>query len=235
MHIFYTPRVQGRVVTLSEKESRHSVKVLRLREGSEVTLVDGSGTLYQGQVIEASPKQCAIRITETYTAYGKRDYRLHMGVAPTKNTERFEWFLEKAVEMGVDEITPLNGFHSERKRIKPERFERIMVSAMKQSVKAYKPQLNPLTDVEDFIAQAPQTWHKYIAHCREGQRYNLAKSLRPASDVLIAIGPEGDFAGHEVEQALERGFTPISLGSARLRTETAGVAAVHTVYLINQK
>lgn len=234
MNIFYVPDIRGNVVQLDEKESKHGIRVMRLSQGSSVFLVDGKGGFYEGEVLEPNPKRCVIQVHKVQKEYGQRNYRLHLALAPTKNIDRFEWFLEKAVEFGVDEITPVLCFHSERKKIKPERLERIIISAMKQSLKAYKPTLNPLTEFPEFLGSISAGTACYIAHCRQGQRYSLMQQLRPGGTVCIAIGPEGDFSDQEVEQAIQGGFMPVSLGTARLRTETAGVAACHTTYLINQ-
>ena len=230
--IFYTPDIQGLRYTLNEEESSHAVRVLRLKAGDEVTLVDGRGGWYKAHIVEAHPKRCETEIAEQQVEYGKRPYRLHIGIAPTKNIERFEWFIEKATEIGIDEITPLLCERSERKLVNTERLQRVMIAAMKQSQKAYLPQLNEMTPFGKWL-EIPKQDNCYIAHCNEGNRQLLKTAYRPGQDVTIAIGPEGDFSLEEVALALGYGFKEISLGTSRLRTETAGVAACHSVYFIN--
>ena len=233
MHIFYTPHIEGNLVKLDEKESRHSVKVLRIKQGSRVYLVDGQGGFYEGAVVDADPKGCAVKVEQKYDDFEQRSYFLHLAVAPTKQIDRFEWMLEKAVEIGVDEITPFTGFHSERRKLKYERLERIIISAMKQSLKAYKPRLNPLVTFQEMLEKAREEY-RFIPHCRNFERQKMNNLYVAGKSVFIAIGPEGDFSEQEVATALERNFQSVSLGSSRLRTETAGVAACHTVYLANQ-
>lgn len=233
MQLFYVPTISGDKVVLNEVESKHAVRVLRLTEGTAVELVDGKGGFYTAEITEANPKKCKLTITEIKKEFGKKDFRLHMAVAPTKNIDRFEWFLEKATEIGVDEITPLLCDHSERKVIKPDRLEKILVSAMKQSLKAYLPKLNEFTLFKDFISETSAE-HKFIAHCYEGEKPHLKDIIPVHSTVLILIGPEGDFSPEEVELATSSGFTAVSLGNSRLRTETAGVVACHIVNLVNE-
>ncbi|KJF43826.1 16S rRNA (uracil(1498)-N(3))-methyltransferase [Draconibacterium sediminis] len=232
MQLFYVPTISGAEVILDETESKHAVRVLRLKEGDEIELVDGKGGFYKARIQNANPKKCQLSIIESQTEFGKKDFHLHIAIAPTKNIDRTEWFLEKCTEIGIDEVTPLLSEHSERKVIKPERLEKILVSAMKQSVKAYLPKLNELTKLSDLLTQATET-KKFIAHCNEGEKPHLKNVVKPGEEVLILIGPEGDFSPEEVELALENGFEAISLGNARLRTETAGVVACHIVNLAN--
>lgn len=230
---FYTPDINGSRYKLNEEESSHAIRVLRLIEGDEVTLVDGRGGRYRACIIEPHHRHCCVDVLEYQTEYGKRPYRLHIGIAPTKNIDRFEWFVEKATEIGIDEITPLFCEHSERKRINTERLQRIMIAAMKQSGKTYLPLLNEMTAFDQWI-EATTGSYRYIAHCGEGDR-QLLKTVCPAGQhTTIAIGPEGDFSIQEISQALALGFNGISLGSSRLRTETAGVAACCGVYFINE-
>ncbi len=233
MQLFYVPNISGAEVILDETESKHAIRVLRLNAGDEIELIDGKGGLYKASITDANPKKCKLSIFESRTKFGQKDFHLHIAIAPTKNIDRFEWFLEKCTEIGIDEITPLLSEHSERKVIKPERLEKILVSAMKQSVKAYLPQLNELTKLSDLINQSKDQ-HKFIAHCNDGEKPHLKDVIQQSEDVLILIGPEGDFSPEEVEQAKEKGFKEISLGSARLRTETAGVVACHIVNLANE-
>ncbi|WP_297095365.1 16S rRNA (uracil(1498)-N(3))-methyltransferase [uncultured Draconibacterium sp.] len=232
MQLFYVPTISGAEVILDETESKHAVRVLRLKEGDEIELVDGKGGFFKARIQNANPKKCQLSIIDSQTEFGKKDFHLHIAIAPTKNIDRTEWFLEKCTEIGIDEVTPLLSEHSERKVIKPERLEKILVSAMKQSVKAYLPKLNELTKLSDLLEQATET-KKFIAHCNEGEKPHLKNEVNSGDNVLILIGPEGDFSPEEVELALENGFEAISLGNARLRTETAGVVACHIVNLAN--
>nr|WP_319570766.1 16S rRNA (uracil(1498)-N(3))-methyltransferase [uncultured Draconibacterium sp.] len=233
MQLFYVPDISGAEVILNETESKHAIRVLRLKEGDEIELVDGKGGFYKARIQNVNPKKCQLSIIESQTDFGKKDFHLHIAIAPTKNIDRTEWFLEKCTEIGIDEVTPLLSEHSERKVIKPERLEKILVSAMKQSVKAYLPKLNGLTKLSDLLSQATET-KKFIAHCNKGEKQHLKNVVKPGDKVLILIGPEGDFSPEEVTLALEYGFEAISLGNARLRTETAGVVACHIVNLANE-
>ncbi|MDX8340015.1 16S rRNA (uracil(1498)-N(3))-methyltransferase [Draconibacterium sp. IB214405] len=232
MQLFYVPTISGAEVLLDETESKHAIRVLRLKEDDEIELVDGKGGFYKARITDANPKKCKLGIINSQNEFGKKNFHLHIAIAPTKNIDRTEWFLEKCTEIGIDEITPLLSEHSERKVIKPERLEKILVSAMKQSVKAYLPKLNELTKLSDLLTQATET-KKFIAHCNEGEKPHLKNVVNPGDNVLILIGPEGDFSPEEVELALANGFEAISLGDARLRTETAGVVACHIVNLAN--
>lgn len=231
--MFYCPDILHSF-TLSEEESQHAVRVLRLQAGDELEVVDGAGGYYFAVVTNPHPKHCEFQIKEIITEYGKRDYRLHIAIAPTKNIERLEWFIEKCTEIGVDEITPILCRFSERKIIKPERLEKIIVSAAKQSLKAYFPILNPMCSFRDFIQQTTVS-QKFIAHCYEQDKQLLQQVYQKSSDAVILIGPEGDFSPEEVQAAIQHQFHPVSLGSSRLRTETAGIAACHTVALMNEK
>ena len=231
--MFYCPDILHSF-TLSEEESQHAVRVLRLQTGDELELVDGAGGYYKAVISNPHPKHCEFQIKETITEYGKRDYRLHIAIAPTKNIERLEWFIEKCTEIGIDEITPVICRFSERKIIKPERLEKIIVSAAKQSLKAYFPALNPMCSFRDFIQQTTVS-QKFIAHCYEQDKQLLQRVYQKSFDAVILIGPEGDFSPEEVQAAIQHQFHPVSLGSSRLRTETAGIAACHTVALMNEK
>ena len=233
MSLFYVPSLSSGLV-LPEEESQHAVKVLRLQVGDEITVVDGAGGFYTAEIINPHPKHCTFEITRTILEYAKRNYRLHIAIAPTKNIERLEWFIEKATEIGIDEITPIVCRFSERKIIKAERLEKIIVSASKQSVKAYFPKLNPQCTFDELMKNHLAT-QKFIAHCYDDDKKQLQKEIQNSSDVLILIGPEGDFSIEEVQKALSVGFIPVSLGNSRLRTETAGVVACHTVNLRNEE
>ena len=232
MALFYVPNLASAYV-LPEEESQHAIKVLRLQIGDEITVVDGAGGYHKATITNAHHKHCAFKITETTLEFSKRDYKLHIAIAPTKNIERLEWFIEKATEIGIDEITPIICRFSERKIVKEERLEKIIVSAAKQSVKAYFPKLNPLCTFESLMKKH-QASQKFIAHCYEEDKKLLQNEIAKSSDVLILIGPEGDFSKEEVLQAISLGFIPVSLGNSRLRTETAGVVACHTVAIMNQ-
>jgi 16S rRNA (uracil1498-N3)-methyltransferase len=231
MHLFYIPGVSGNSIQLDETESKHAIRVLRLEKGDKVNVVDGKGGFYLAEIADANPKKCLLQVLDTKKEFGKRNFHLHIAIAPTKNNDRFEWFLEKATEIGIDEITPLITEHSERKIVNTERFEKILVSAVKQSIKAYLPQLNQSATFKELVNQ-PGT-KKFIAYVDENHRDHLKNLVRKNDNVLILIGPEGDFSKTEIELALKNGFIPVSLGASRLRTETAGVVACHIVNLAN--
>ena len=232
MHIFYTPEISGNNYTLDETESKHCIRVLRLEKGDQITLVDGRGGFYTAEITYPNPKRCMVDVIKSELNFGFRKFQVHIAIAPTKSIERIEWFLEKATEIGISRVTPLLCRYSERKEIKADRLEKVMVSAMKQSLKAYLPQLDPLTKFSDFILQ-PFDGQKFIAHCDEQHRDLLKKMVVPNQNYLILIGPEGDFSSEEIELAIKAGFHPVSLGDSRLRTETAGVVACHTFNLLN--
>ena len=223
---------ENQYYTLNGEESAHAVRVLRLNAGDEVTLVDGRGGWYRAKIVGAHHKHCEVAILDHQAEYGRRPYRLHIGIAPTKNMDRFEWFIEKATEIGIDEITPLLCERSERKHVNTERLQRVMIAAMKQSEKAYLPLLNEMTPFEKWL-KMPKSAHRYIAHCNESDRQSLKTAYQAGWDAVIAIGPEGDFSIQEVKQAIDSGFKCITLGTSRLRTETAGVVACHSVYFSN--
>lgn len=233
MHIFYTPELSGKTYILDETESKHCVRVLRLEKGDEITLVDGRGGFFTAEIADPNTKRCAVNVTKSDLNFGLRNFQVHLAIAPTKNMDRIEWFLEKATEIGVSRVTPLLCRHSERKEIKRDRLEKVMVSAMKQSLKAYLPQLDELTKFSDFVRQ-PFEGQKFIAHCEEQHRELLKNALISNKNYLILIGPEGDFSPEEIEMAIAAGFVPVSLGDSRLRTETAGVVACHTFNLMNE-
>ena len=232
MIIFYAPDILSCPV-LPEEESGHAVRVLRKRTGDEIIVVDGRGGRYTARITDAHPKHCGLEILSS-EVMPERPYRISLAVAPTKNTERIEWMLEKCVEMGLERFTPLLCRFSERKELKTERLERIAVSAMKQSLKACLPLLDPMTGFRTYVSE-PYSGQKFIAHCMAGlERKLLSCEIKPATDVRILIGPEGDFSDEEVSLALSCGYVPVSLGNERLRTETASLAAVHTVHVINE-
>lgn len=233
MHLFYTPDIEGGIYCLNAEESKHCVRVLRLKEGDEISLIDGCGGLYSGVILRAGAKGCEVKIVSEMKEYGKRDFSLHMAVAPTKNIDRTEWMLEKCTEIGVDAFTMIDSAHSERKTVKEERLEKVIVSAVKQSLKAYMPRLNPMVEFKDFV-RSVTGGQKFIAHCNPGEKKHLSEVYRPGADAVILIGPEGDFSEEEVKLAVEAGFIPITLGQSRLRTETAGVVACHSINFINR-
>ena len=233
MHIFYTPDISSDSYTLSETESKHCIRVLRLEKGDEITLVDGRGGFFSAEISDPNPKHCTVNVVKSELNFGLRNFQVHVAIAPTKNIERIEWFLEKATEIGIDRVTPLLCRYSERKEIKTDRLEKVMVSVMKQSLKAFLPHLDPLTRFNDFVSQS-YNGQKFIAHCEEQQRDLLISKILPDEKYLILIGPEGDFSSEEIELAIQAGFHPVSLGESRLRTETAGIVACHTFNLMNQ-
>ena len=240
--IFYTPEINNYRCFLNEVESMHAVKALRLKTGDEIALIDGRGGFYKAVIVDPHPKSCELKVVEQQLQYGKRQYRLHIGIAPTKNIARFEWFVEKAVEIGIDEITPLLCERSERKTLSSERLLRIMIAAMKQSKKAYLPQLNEVLSFNDWLkniaCEKTENAQRYIAHCNNASHSKDARELlkdvyKSGHNTTIAIGPEGDFSMQEVELANSHGLSCISLGTSILRTETAGVAACHSIYFMN--
>ncbi|MEG1546665.1 MAG: 16S rRNA (uracil(1498)-N(3))-methyltransferase, partial [Bacteroides sp.] len=216
-----------------EEEAQHCVRVLRLTQGDEVMLTDGKGSFYKAEINAATGKRCLVTVKETINQDPLWKAHLHIAMAPTKNMDRNEWFAEKATEIGFDELTFLNCRFSERKVIKNERIEKILVSAIKQSLKATLPLLNEMTDFDKFIAKDFRG-QKFIAHCYEGEKPMLKEIIRKGEDALVLIGPEGDFSPEEVEKAIAHGFVPISLGKSRLRTETAALVACHILNLMNQ-
>ena len=232
MHVFYTPDIQNRA-ELPAEEAAHAVRVLRLQAGDEVTLTDGKGNFYRAEISVASNKRCLVNILETQPQEPLWQGHLHIAMAPTKNMDRTEWFAEKATEIGFDELTFLNCRFSERKVIKTERIQKILVSAIKQSLKARLPLLNEMTDFNKFVRQ-PFNGQKFIAHCYEGEKPLLKDILKQGEDALVLIGPEGDFSEEEVKTAVAQGFQPVSLGRSRLRTETAALVACHILNLQNQ-
>ena len=234
MQLFYAPEISLPCYTLSEEESKHCVRVLRMRVGDELHLTDGRGTLYRCKVVDDNAKRCTVEVVDSTPEYEKMSYELSLAVAPTKNIDRYEWFLEKATEVGITEVYPIECDHSERRQIKAEREEKVITSAVKQSLKAYHPTLHSLTDVRKII-EMDFDGEKYIAHCNSelGEREYLGSQLKKGGNVLILIGPEGDFSPEEIKFALQNGFKAISLGNQRLRTETAAVVATVLVSTIN--
>lgn len=233
MHLFYTPELMAEVHTLSKDDSRHCAKVLRLTIGDKITLSDGRGYFYPSEIIDGNPKAVTVRVLEKKAMSKGWPQHIQIGFAPTKNIGRTEWALEKCTEMGVDTFSPFISYHSERKVIKSDRLERVITAAAKQSLKAWHPKLEALQRFEKLVKK-PFDGDKFIAYIGEESKDLLPGMINRQHDTLILIGPEGDFSKEEVRLAMENGYTPVSLGSSRLRTETAIVAACHTVHVINE-
>lgn len=236
MNRFYQPDI-ATTLTLSEEESRHAVKVLRLTEGDLIEVVDGQGMCYTMRIVLAHPKRCGVEVVEAVASPPHWGHQIVLAVAPTKHIDRLEWAVEKCTEMGMDCLIPLHGHNSERTVVKTDRLVRVMVAAMKQSLSATLPQCDEMTPVMQVI-QTPFDGQRFIAYCdamlpRERRR-SLAREYRPGSDVQVLIGPEGDFSPQEVEAALAAGFIPVTLGESRLRTETAAVMACATIHALDE-
>ena len=241
MELFYSRDIEGGICRLDHDESGHCIKVLRHRAGDEIAVIDGCGTLYRCRITADSHKGVEAMVLSSEENWGSHPYRLHMAVCPTKNNERYEWFAEKACEIGMDEVSPVIGEHSERRIFKTARIEKILVSAAKQSLKAAVPTVNEPVSVKEFIkrygipGQAGTSPLKLIAYCFEDERVPR-RSIKEVlgsydgDEIVILIGPEGDFSHAEAELALANGFIPIHLGDSRLRTETAALTAVASVY-----
>ena len=236
MQLFYTPDLTLPTYTLSEEESKHSIRVLRKVHGDTLNLTDGKGNMYSAKIIDANHKRCVVEIIETQENYNKLGYDLTMAVAPTKNIERFEWFLEKATEIGLYKFIPLDCRHSERRIIKYDRELKVITSAVKQSLKAYHPILTNITPFKELI-KTPFDGVKLIAYCGESivKHYPISEVVCKNDKVLLLIGPEGDFSPEEVKLAVENGFKEITLGNSRLRTETAALVGVAQIAFINQQ
>lgn len=234
MQLFYNPDIneQTEQLSFSKDESKHIVKVLRKSVGDELQLTNGKGWLFKAEILISDLKNCVAAITSK-TFQEKRNYQLHLAVAPTKMNDRYEWFLEKATEIGIDVITPIICDHSERKTINTDRFEKIIQSAMKQSLHVYIPKLNKSMLFEEFIKKE-FNGQKFIAHCELTERKSLKKVLNLHQNATLLIGPEGDFSTREIALAIESGFLPVTLGTTRLRTETAAVVACHSVAILNE-
>ena len=232
MWLFYCPDVQTDM-ELPQEEAGHCIRVLRMKEGDRIHLTDGKGCFYDAVISAVSGKRCMVHVENSEKQAPLWSGHLHIAVAPTKLMDRNEWFVEKAVEIGVDEISFLKTDHSERDVIKMERIEKIAVSAMKQSQKATLPILNGMTSLRSFIERGFDG-DKFIAHCEPGSKVLLQDAVVPGHNSLVLIGPEGDFSPEEIDMALKAGFKPISLGPSRLRTETAALVAVHIMNLAGQ-
>jgi len=234
MQLFYNPEISKNTeqFSFSKEESKHIIKVLRKTEGDVLNITNGKGYLFTAEITVANLKNCVAKITSK-TLQNPLKYKLHLAVAPTKMNDRYEWFLEKATEIGITSITPIICDHSERKIIKPERFNKILQSAMKQSLNCNLPILNEATSFKDYIKQ-DFTGNLFIAHCEDTDRKSLKKQLKPSTETTILIGPEGDFSVNEIEIAIKNNFIPVTLGETRLRTETAAIVACHSVAFVNE-
>ncbi|CAL2093862.1 Ribosomal RNA small subunit methyltransferase E [Tenacibaculum sp. 190524A05c] len=234
MQLFFNTEINEstKEILFNKEESRHIVRVLRKRQGDILHITNGNGYLFDAEIIIESDKKCVAKIVKSVFKEKEWSYYLHLAIAPTKNIDRLEWFIEKATEIGIDEITPILCDNSERKVIKHDRLQKIMLSAVKQSLKFTAPKLNELTKFSDFIAKE-RDGELCIAHCNDGEKTSL-KNINFSSNIItILIGPEGDFSLRETQDALNSKYIPISLGESRLRTETAGLVAVHSINFLH--
>lgn len=230
MPTFYQSEIS--IGHLLAEESKHAAKVLRLREGDEIELTDGKGNFYQGRITKPDPRQCEFEIIQQ-AVIPKRDFFIHLAIAPTKNADRMEWMVEKCVEVGIEKISFILCKTSERKSVNMERLEKIAISAMKQSKQAWLPDLVQMVTIENFIGQCTER-HKFIAYVDDKNPVHLKNQGTVGSDYIVLVGPEGDFTKEELTIAISSGFQKVSLGLTRLRTETAGLTAVMTLNLLNQ-
>lgn len=235
MELFYSDNISAGQVLLDQEQSAHCVRVLRHREGDTISVIDGQGSLYECRLVDADPKAAVATVIGRTPDFGAHPYHLTMAVCPTKNIDRFEWFAEKATEIGVDVIAPVFGDRSERRVLKTDRIRRLAVSATKQSLKGRVPEVREPVSVAEFVASAPEGSLRLICYCEddESRRISMQDALAASDvrDVVVLIGPEGDFSPEEVSAALSSGWKPVHLGSSRLRTETAAVVAATAVYL----
>lgn len=234
-HLFYAPDIAS-IPELPEEESQHCARVLRLKAGDPLSITDGKGFLYRATVTEAHPRHCRIRLTDKQRQKPHWNAIIHIALSPTKNTDRMEWFVEKATEIGINSITCLRCRHSERREIKLQRLNRIAVNAMKQSQQSTLPQINGITDFHTFITHhaACADGYKMIGHCSGNEKKLIKDIYLPGNNALVLIGPEGDFSPEEINAAGSAGFHPVSLGESRLRSETAALVACHTIHILNQ-
>jgi 16S rRNA (uracil1498-N3)-methyltransferase len=232
MQLFYYPEIKGDLFALDKTESAHCVRVLRLSVNDIIYLTNGKGRMYKACIVNPDRKECTVRIIELTEVPKEREYNLHIAIAPTKNMERFEWFIEKSTEIGIDRIIPLLCNNSERRVIKEERLVKVMVAAMKQSLKAWLPEMSPLTTFSELVQQQ-FSGYRFIATGSEPVENHLGRLYGKGSDAIVLIGPEGDFQQDEMDLAFRNGFKPVSLGKSRLRTETAGMVACHSINFIN--
>ncbi len=232
MNLFYSSNINVPQTVLGVEESKHIIRVLRKTENDEILFTDGKGFFYECRITDANPKRCVIEVINKEEGMDIYGCKLHIAIAPTKNITRLETFLEKATEIGIQDITPLICHQSERKEVKIERLQKIIISAMKQSLKSKLPKLNNTIKFEQFVKN-DFLGQKFIAYIDNGVKMQLSDCMKPNEDTLILIGPEGDFSKEEVKLATSLGYIPVSLGKSRLRTETAGIVACHTVSMIN--
>ncbi len=237
MHLFYIENThwidyQSKAIILQEEEARHAIKVLRLRISEEVYATDGFGNWFQCTINEIGKRHCILNIENHIKEKGKRNYKLHIAIAPTKNIKRFDWFLEKATEMGIDEISPIITEHSERREMNIARSKRVITAAMKQSLKAYHPIINEPISYNDFLQKVKEK-ELFIAHLIDDKQLDLKQAYNHGKDVCVLIGPEGDFTDNEVDTAMEKGFKAVRMGIERLRTETAALFATANIHFIN--
>lgn len=233
MNVFYLPDAENGMISFLEEESKHCVKVLRMQEGDRFCVTNGKGSLFDGELVEAHPKRAVACLTNQRPGYDNRPFSLEIAIAPTKLNERTEWFLEKATEIGIDKVRLFASYHSERRVANVERFRKVMISAIKQSIKSKLPEIEDVVDFNKLVKQ-PFDGQKFIAWIDDNVTELLCDKYEKGKNALVLIGPEGDFSAEEVKLAVENGFVPVSLGDARLRTETAAIVACHTVQLINQ-
>ncbi len=233
MNVFYIKGASEGLSVLPEEESKHCVKVLRMTEGETFCVTDGEGCLYDAELVEALPKRATVRLFNKRPGYDHWNFQLEIAIAPTKLNERTEWFLEKATEIGIDRVRLFTSYHSERRAANVERFQKVMVAAMKQSIKSRLPHIDDLVPFDKLVMQ-PFEGQKFIAWIDDNVKDCLCNLYKKGENALVLIGPEGDFSPEEVALAKEHGFVPVSLGDARLRTETAAIVACHTIQLINQ-
>lgn len=230
MHLFYQAQASGKQIVLNEEESRHCCKVLRLKAGDVATVINGLGQWFDCEIEQAHDKHSILKVLHERKEQGK-NYHLHVAIAPTKNIDRYEWFVEKATELGVDEISPIICQRSERKELRVDRVNKVITAAVKQSLTAYHPKLNEAISWKNFVSKQDAASAKYIAHCHDSAKQEFNKIVRPQGSIIICIGPEGDFNPQELELAIQHQFIPVSLGSSRLRTETAGILTCATLRL----
>lgn len=235
MIIFFCNDIRGDHAFFSEEEAKHCTQVLRKKPGDKVQFIDGVGHWYEGIITEAQKRQVAVRITAKHSGTDHTSFSLHIAVSPLKSMDRFEWFLEKATEIGVDEITPIHTEHTERTKLRYDRLEKIILSAAKQCLRTRLPILHELIDFEDFIQKYETSGPglRFVPHCHTANLPHLKNNCKAGADVTILIGPEGDFSLEEVKLAKAHGFQEVGLGANRLRTETAAMVACHTVHLVN--
>ena len=234
MQLFFQENITEPITHLNEEESKHLIRVLRKQQGDQLNLTDGKGTLYQGVILESHPKKASIQITGK-TEVEKDDFHIHLAIAPTKSPDRMEWMVEKITEIGFHELTLLECKNSERTHLKTDRLEKKIISACKQSLKLRIPELHPTIKFSSFLYSPElEEYHKFIAYVDENHRNHLLDLAKPGEKYLILIGPEGDFDPAEIQEAIKLGFQPVSLGKSRLRTETAGLAAVQMIQILNR-